>query len=65
MVASQTEYLKQRSVIKFMVAEKCKPCEIYRRMCDEYGEACFSQRNIYKLAKHGIATMILSQKDTS
>ena len=28
MVANQNE---KRSVIKFWVAEKCKPCEIYRR----------------------------------
>ena len=27
-----------------MVAEKCKPCEIYRRICDDYGEAHFSQK---------------------
>ena len=30
--------LEQRSVIKFIVAEKCKPCEIYRRMCVIYME---------------------------
>ena len=30
-VENQTEYsrLEQRSVIKFLLAEKCKPCEIY------------------------------------
>ena len=46
--SGQLKYLRlgQRSVIKFLVAEKSKPCEIYRRMCDVYGEACFSQ-NIF------------------
>ena len=24
--------------------KKYKPCEIYRQMCDVYGEACFSQK---------------------
>ena len=33
----QYSRLEQRSVIKFLVAEKCKPCEIYR-MCDMYRE---------------------------
>ena len=34
MMAIQTDCssLEQRSVIKFLVSEKCKPCEIYRRM---------------------------------
>ena len=38
MVANKAEFLRLelRSVIKFLVAEKCKPCEIYRRMCDVY-----------------------------
>ena len=48
--------IEQRSVIKYLLAEKYKPCEIYRRMCDVYGEASFSQRNFSKLAKHGLAT---------
>ena len=36
MAAKQTEYsrLELRSVINFLVAEKCKSCEIYKRMCD-------------------------------
>ena len=53
MAANQTESsrLEQRSVIKFLVAEKCKPCEIYRRMSDVYGEACFSEKNVYKWAE--------------
>ena len=36
--------LEQRSVIKFLVAEKSKLCEIYKRMGDAYREACFSQK---------------------
>ena len=34
MAENQTEYsrIEQRSVIKYLEAEKCKPCEIYRRM---------------------------------
>ena len=46
---SKSEYsnLKQSSVIKFLVAEKCKPCEIYRKMCDVYTEAGFSQKNMF------------------
>ena len=33
----------QRSVIKFLVVVKCKPCEIYKRMYHAYRETCFSQ----------------------
>ena len=29
--------------MKFFVAKKCKPFEIYWKMCDVYGKACFSQ----------------------
>ena len=38
--------LEQRSVIKFWVAKKYKPCEIYRKMCDVYREACFNQERL-------------------
>ena len=53
MVWNQTECskLEQRSVIKFLVAEKCKPCEIYRKMCNVHGEACFNEKDVYKWAK--------------
>ena len=53
MTTNQTECprLEQRSVIKFLVTEKCKPCKIYKRMRDVYGEACFSKKNVYKWAK--------------
>ena len=36
--------LKQRSVIKLFMAEKCKSSQIYRNICDLYEEACFSQK---------------------
>ena len=56
--------LEQRSDIKFLVAEKYKSYEIYRRMCDMYRETCFSQ-NIYSLAEHGFITMNVSRKGNS
>ena len=43
-----SQQIEQSSVIKYLLAKKCKPCEIYRRMCDVYGEACFSKKNVYK-----------------
>ena len=36
--------LEERSVITSLVAEKCKPCEIYRRMCDVQVETYFRQK---------------------
>ena len=52
LAANRTECFRfeQRSVIKFLVAEKCKPYENY--CYDVYGEACFSQKNLYRWAKH-------------
>ena len=38
--------LEQRSVIKCLVAEKCKPCETDRRTCHEFRNACFSQKSL-------------------
>ena len=43
MAKNQCFRLEQRFVIKFLVAEKCKSLEIYRWICDVYGEAYFSQ----------------------
>ena len=34
-----------------MKTEKNKVHEIYRILCDENGEACFSQKSVYKWAK--------------
>ena len=64
--ANQTEYfrLEQISVIKFLVAEMCKPCEVYRRVFDVNRETCFSQKIVYKWGKHEFATMSLNQKDS-
>ena len=42
--------IEQRLVIKFLVAEQCKPSEIFRRTSDVYEEAYFSQKNVYKWA---------------
>ena len=45
MLANQTEgsKLEQKFVIKLSVAEKSKPCEIYRRMRDVHEENFFCQ----------------------
>ena len=59
--------LEQRTVIKSLMVEKCKPCGIYRT-CDVnwemYEEAYFSKRNktVNKWAKHRFATTIPSRK---
>ena len=37
---SECYRLEQMSVMKFLVAAKCKQYEIYRRMCDLYREEC-------------------------
>ena len=39
--------VEQRSVVKSLVAEKCKSCKIYRRTCDVYGEGCFIKKKIF------------------
>ena len=58
MASNQTECsrLEHRSAIKVLVVKKCKPRGIYRRMCDMYGEAYFSQKNVYKWVQHQFAT---------
>ena len=43
--------IEQRSVIKFLVAEGCKPVEIHRRMSTVCSATCFSRNNVYKWAK--------------
>ena len=49
MIANQVKCsrLEQRSIIKFLLAENCKPCEIYRRICDVYGEARFIKKKMF------------------
>ena len=39
--------LEQRSVIKFMLAEKCKPCDIYKWMSNVFQEARSRKKNIF------------------
>ena len=48
----------QRSVIKFLPAEKTKPYEIDRRMYNVHGEICFSKMHVYKWTKPGFAATI-------
>ena len=43
--------IEQRSVVKFLVAEGCKPVEIHRRMSTGYDATCFSRKNVYKWRK--------------
>ena len=50
--------------MKSLESEKCKLCEIYRRMCDVYEEACINQINVSKSAKHGFATAIMIRKSS-
>ena len=47
---NQCSRLEQWSVIKYLVAEECKPCEIYR-MFYVYREVYFSHKKAYKWAK--------------
>ena len=49
--------LEQRSVIKFLVAEKCKQCEVYRRMCNVYGEAYFNKKKYG--GAHGVMVIVV------
>ena len=65
MLANQIECfrLEQISVIKFLLAEKCKSYEIYRRIYDVKREAYFREKNVYKLTKYEFATMRQSQNN--
>ena len=60
MVTNKCHWFEQRSVINYLVSEKCKPWVTYRRMHDVYREACSSKKTIYKWAKHKFATTRLS-----
>ena len=61
MAANQVEYsrLEQRFVMECLVAVRCKPCDIYGRICNSYGEACFSQ----KMFTNMLAITSLSEKE--
>ena len=52
--STECNRLEKKSVIKFLVAENCKLCEIYRRMCDAYREACFSQKKFMNRLNMGL-----------
>ena len=54
--------IEQRSIIKFLVADKCKQCQISKE-CEMYTEKHVLVKNIYKWAKHGFVTTSQSQKD--
>ena len=48
MAANQIEFSQFKySVIKFLAAEKCKPCEIYRRISNGYREARFREKKTF------------------
>ena len=56
MVANQKQCfrLEQRSLIRFLIATKSKPCDIYRRMYVVYGEAYFSQKRFTNTLNMGM-----------
>ena len=57
--------LEQRSVIIFLMAEKCKQCKIYRKMCDMCTKKhVLVKKNIYKWAKYEFATISWSWKNS-
>ena len=45
---------KTKPIIKFFSIENRKPCKIYWRICETYGEDYFSLTNVYKQAKHSV-----------
>ena len=53
--------LEQRSLIRSLVADVCKTYEIFRRICDVFGEANFRQKYL-PWAKHGFITRALGKK---
>ena len=48
--------------MNFFVAEKCNPCEIYRRMLDMYRKVYFSQKNVYKGLNIGLPFQVWVKK---
>ena len=44
------------------VVEKCKPCEIYRRMCDVYREACLSKKRCSRLKQRSVIKVLVVVK---
>ena len=65
-IGNQTECSRneQRSVIKFLQAVNCKPCEIDKRMCDVYVEANFSKKIFTDWLKIGLPWRARVKKKT-
>ena len=53
MVTDQTKCsrLEQRFVIKFLMVDQRKPCDIYSIICDVYGKVCLSEKKCFKWSK--------------
>ena len=64
MTTYRTDYsrLEQRSVIKLLLAEECKQCEINRRMCHVYGKSCFSPKSITNWLNNGLPVWARGRK---
>ena len=45
---ANTSCLEQRAVIRFLLAENVKSCDILSRMQRQYGPSCTSRANFYK-----------------
>ncbi len=43
----ESTHEEQRAVIRFLMSEKVKPSEIYRRMVSQYGESCMNRSSFY------------------
>ena len=75
---SECSRFEQRLVIKFLVDEKCKACEIYGRMFDVFREVCLNQKMFTnrlnmslllwawtKKTVHGVGTVTLQQRKST
>ena len=52
MVKNHTEFSKfeKSFVLKSLVAEKCQSFDLYRRICDVYGEVCFNKEKCLQIS---------------
>ena len=69
-IQKECSRIEQKFVIKVLMAEKGKPCEIFRRICGVYGEDSFHQKmfanglnNESKKTIDGVETKWLSGKE--
>ena len=64
MAANHTESsrFEKRSVMKCLAAEKSMLCDIYRRMSDEYEQACFSQKMFTNSPNMGLPQRVSVEK---